>query len=292
MQVTSPKNHPGPLFQKLLPNFLLLLMMRKKKDIIESFGRREGQGIDIVFSFDTTGSMYPCLQTVQSKIIEVTSTIFRQVRDVGADVRVAIIAHGDYNDPKVIQRLEFSTSAADIKTFIDDITPTKGGYAPEAYELALQVAARLPWDATHAKALVLIGDEVPNSTNHTEEKISWRAEVEHLLKSGVFIYGVQAGDSSHASPFYKEISEVISEATKGPKGRHLHLDNIDLLPQMFLATTADGKPAPGAIEKQADNPDPQKEFHLKEPWWNEDNDLCTVPEYKKEGDRWVRVKKL
>jgi hypothetical protein len=47
-------------------------------------------GIDVVFSFDTTGSMYPCLEEVRTKLQEITK---RLVKDI-PNIRIALIAHG------------------------------------------------------------------------------------------------------------------------------------------------------------------------------------------------------
>ena len=50
--------------------------------------------IDIVFSFDTTGSMYPCLTQVRRKVKETVKFLFEEV----PNIRIGIITHGDYCD--------------------------------------------------------------------------------------------------------------------------------------------------------------------------------------------------
>ncbi|MDF5714604.1 MAG: hypothetical protein PUP93_12125 [Rhizonema sp. NSF051] len=50
--------------------------------------------IEVVFSFDTTGSMYPCLTQVRRKIKE---TVTRLINEITL-IRIGIIAHGDYCD--------------------------------------------------------------------------------------------------------------------------------------------------------------------------------------------------
>ena len=72
---------------------------------------------DIVISFDTTGSMYPCLAEVRRHTTAMTDRLFREI----PDLRVAIIAHGDYCDgPKVITKLDFTDNQEEIKKFIQD----------------------------------------------------------------------------------------------------------------------------------------------------------------------------
>ncbi len=58
-------------------------------------------GIDVVFSFDTTGSMYPCLEEVRHKLKEI---IERLLKDI-PNIRIALIAQGifpiDNNDSDI-----------------------------------------------------------------------------------------------------------------------------------------------------------------------------------------------
>src|SRR5579885_2809732 len=50
--------------------------------------------VEVVFSFDTTGSMYPCLTQVRRKV---KSTVTRLAEEIDG-IRIGIIAHGDYCD--------------------------------------------------------------------------------------------------------------------------------------------------------------------------------------------------
>ncbi|GJD17992.1 hypothetical protein RIVM261_029480 [Rivularia sp. IAM M-261] len=50
--------------------------------------------IEVVFSFDTTGSMYPCLTQVRRRIKE---TVTRLMNELPL-IKIGIIAHGDYCD--------------------------------------------------------------------------------------------------------------------------------------------------------------------------------------------------
>jgi hypothetical protein len=48
--------------------------------------------IEVVFSFDTTGSMYPCLTQVRRKIETTVSRLLNEIEGI----RIGIIARGDY----------------------------------------------------------------------------------------------------------------------------------------------------------------------------------------------------
>lgn len=102
---------------------------------------------DIVFSFDTTGSMGSCIADVRRNIERVSTKLFDQI----PSLRLAIIAHGDYCDSEdTIRILDFTTDKESIKKFIKNAPNTSGGDYPECYELVLHRARELSWrpDAT------------------------------------------------------------------------------------------------------------------------------------------------
>ena len=76
--------------------------------------------IEIVFSFDTTGSMYPCLTQVRRKI---KSTVTRLMEEI-KDIRIGIIAHGDYCDAGstyVIKMFDLSSDSEAICNFVENV---------------------------------------------------------------------------------------------------------------------------------------------------------------------------
>ena len=138
----------------------------------------ENRNTDIVISFDTTGSMYPCLAEVRRNVTNMTERLFREI----PSLRIAIIAHGDYCDKeKVITQLDFTTDQNAIKNFIQNAPSTSGGDYPECYELVLRNVKSLSWRSDASmKSLILIGDAPPHEKNENPEKIDWRYEAESL----------------------------------------------------------------------------------------------------------------
>lgn len=164
-----------------------------KAELLTSFALTAGSSsVEIIFSFDTTGSMASCLGEVRSKVSE---TVTRLLKDI-PKIRIGIIAHGDYCDDatssRTIQMLDFSDDVATICKFVNTVGSTGGGDAPEAYELALQYARKkFSWSPDYSKALVMIGDEVPHPPSYTTKKINWKTETDKLSEMGVKIYGVR-----------------------------------------------------------------------------------------------------
>ncbi|PRP82097.1 hypothetical protein PROFUN_03787 [Planoprotostelium fungivorum] len=194
-----------------------------RDELIASFDA--SKGVEVAFSFDTTGSMADCLQKVRAKITETAEKLLKDIKDI----KIAIIAHGDYVDNlKAIQVLDLTNNVRKIKKFVDGAGTTYGDDAPEAYELALREANHLSWTKEKSKALVMIGDEVPHPPSFTTESIDWYEETDKLREKGVKVYGVRALNCSHAVPFYEEISERTG-------GLPIRFESFDMIVEMFMA---------------------------------------------------------
>lgn len=183
--------------------------------------------IEVVFSFDTTGSMYPCLTQVRRKIKE---TVTRLIGEIPL-IKIGIMAHGDYCDQGstyVIKKFNITSDVNAICDFVQNVEPTGGGDAPECYELVLHEAQSLSWSDAASKSLVLIGDDIPHPPAHNPKKLNWREEVDKLAQKGIMVYGVQALNRSHATPFYKELAEKSG-------GFHVNLDQFSYITDLFLA---------------------------------------------------------
>ena len=188
--------------------------------------------IDVCLTFDTTGSMYPCLTQVRRNVAGLCRTLFKDI----PDLRLAIIAHGDYCDahePYVTKLFDFSTNLDTITTFVQKVEPTFGGDAPECYELVLMEArTKLKWKSGRSKVIVMIGDDVPHGPTYPQNtlKIDWRNELGLLLEAGINVYGVHAmpGCRQHSKAFYTEIA-------KKTGGFYLTLDQFSSVADLIMA---------------------------------------------------------
>ncbi len=183
---------------------------------------------DIVISFDTTGSMYPCLAEVKRNISNITERLFKEI----PLLRIAIIAHGDYCDgDKVITQLDFTNDQNQIKQFIQDAPSTSGGDYPECYELVLKNTKELSWRSNASvKSLILIGDAPPHETNENPYKINWRLEAESLKNRNIQVFSVQCLNNGNyeAFNFYSELAEITN-------GYHVFLDQFSYIKDMIQA---------------------------------------------------------
>lgn len=197
--------------------------------------------IEILFSFDTTGSMYPCLTQVRRKISE---TVNRLAKDIPG-IRIGIIAHGDYCDAGssyVTKALQLTDDGAAVVRFVDKVGPTGGGDAPECYELVLHEARSFNWTDGYKRALVLIGDDVPHPPAQNPKKLDWRTELEALSDMGIPVYGVQALNRRHATKFYEELARKSG-------GFHVTLDQFAHIVDALLAIAYNQQGGAPALEK-------------------------------------------
>lgn len=188
-------------------------------------------GVDVGISFDTTGSMYPCLTQVRRNVEQTVRRLFRDI----PNLRIAIIAHGDYCDARssyVTKTFDFSTNIEATCRFVKNVGMTGGGDSPECYELVLNESRSLKWKAGNAKAFVMIGDDVPHERTYSgnTKRIDWRNELELLLEAGINVYGVHAmpGIRQHSRSFYQEIARKTG-------GYYLTLDQFAAINDILLA---------------------------------------------------------
>jgi len=183
--------------------------------------------IEVVFSFDTTGSMYPCLTQVRRKIKETVTRLMKEV----PNMRIGIIAHGDYCDKGstyVTKAFDLSDNTNAICSFVQNVEATGGGDLPECYELVLHEAQSLSWLPHTRKCLVLIGDDVPHGPADNPKKINWRTEIDKLSGMKIPVYGIQCLGRKHATKFYEELAHKSG-------GFHVTLDQFSYITDLVMA---------------------------------------------------------
>eukprot|EP00026_Physarum_polycephalum_P003625 Phypoly_transcript_03638.p1 GENE.Phypoly_transcript_03638~~Phypoly_transcript_03638.p1 ORF type:complete len:690 (+),score=148.68 Phypoly_transcript_03638:252-2321(+) len=279
-----------------------------KEDLLSSFAKgAKSSKVEIVFSFDTTGSMSSCIKEVMKKVKETTTRLMKDI----PDIRIGIIAHGDYCDYNtyVVQCLDLTKDVDKICKFVDSVKSTTGGDAPEAYELALKEARFFSWEDDTSKALVMIGDEVPHPPSFTTENINWWEELDCLVNMGVKVYGVRALNSNHSIPFYQEMSERSGTVSITFNSFHLIVDmflaicyreaSAEKLQEFQEEVQKEGKMTEemGTIFETLSKPNPtipqsekKKKKKCSEPWYDLDMDNGS-PQYKMDAQtkKWSPI---
>ena len=138
--------------------------------------------MEIVFSFDTTGSMCSCLDEVRGRVQDMVQRLQSDI----PGIRIAIFAHGDYCDKGrtyVIKYEDLTDDVPKLCNFAKSVGGTGGGDADECYELVMHhVRMKLSWTPGSQRALVLIGDCNPHEPDYplNTRKLNWRDEADKL----------------------------------------------------------------------------------------------------------------
>lgn len=175
--------------------------------------------MEIVLSFDTTGSMSGCLNEVRGRVSDMVQRLQADI----PGIKMALFAHGDYCDSHnyVTKYVDFTDNVVELVDFAQNVKSTGGGDSDECYELVLyEVRTKLSWTPGSQRALVLIGDCNPHEPSYPQNKLKldWRKEADALGKIGVRIYSVQCHNYG-ADKFYKDIA-------KRTDGRYLKLSDF------------------------------------------------------------------
>jgi hypothetical protein len=196
------------------------------------------QLVEVLVSFDTTGSMSHALHEVRAGIITLLNEMFRDV----PNLRIGLLAHGDYCDktnPRsyLTKQVGLTDDKKKLIDFVNTTGDTSGGDAAECYEHVLWCAKHFRWTHGSKRVLVMIGDDVPHAANdrQNEARLDWRTELGDLHGMGVQIYGVQAGTHHYAEHFWAQLGHVTG-------GHHLRLQEFSDVPRMIqgIARLAQG----------------------------------------------------
>ncbi|KAL3869276.1 hypothetical protein ACJMK2_041979 [Sinanodonta woodiana] len=186
---------------------------------------------EIVFSFDTTGSMYGCLAEVRNRLGEMVRELNRNI----SGIRIAIFSHGDYGDERnhgyLTKYVDFTNDAQKLCNYVRDVGKT-GGSGKAVYELVMRQVQTLSWTNGSHRALVLIGDTLPHEANDSGnvQRLVWKNEVARLRDMGVKIYAIQCGDSGYRDETTSFFRYIASRSF----GYYMSLSNFSQVSQLLL----------------------------------------------------------
>lgn len=164
--------------------------------------------MELVISFDDTGSMY----SVRAQVRQKCAALVKQLFGLDKDIRIGIIIHNDYCDKDTIQHLDLTNNIDQIISFINKSSSCGGGDSDECYELAISYFHnRFSWKSDK-KVAILIGDCEPHKVGYKFGKITnyldWKKELESCTTKGIKVYPVQALGRSSSNYFYDGISTL------------------------------------------------------------------------------------
>lgn len=166
--------------------------------------------LDLLISFDDTGSMSSVRKEVRSKINDLVNNLFTNI----SGLRIGVIIHNDYCDgPKeLLRKLDFTSDKNAIYNFVNQSTCQGGGDYEEAYAYVLNSMKSFSWEA-EKRVGILIGDATPHEKGHRSggvvEAYDWRQECTELSSlNGVQVYTIQALGNRNAVHFYESVANI------------------------------------------------------------------------------------
>lgn len=167
--------------------------------------------MEVVFSFDDTGSMSSCRRQVRQQITKIVDELF----GLNPEIRIGIIIHNDYCDKDTIQHLDLTNDKVNIISFINRDSSCGGGDSDECYELAINYFhTKFNWQSSKRIA-VLIGDCEPHKPGYTYggkvvNTLDWKQELQKCVDSSIRVYPVQCLNRYSSNNFYNTIAKVCS----------------------------------------------------------------------------------
>jgi molecular chaperone DnaK len=171
--------------------------------------------LDVVFMFDTTGSMNPYIEQVKAHLSRMVGELVEFI----PDLRLAIIGYGDHDqdqkEPYVVYPIDFSQDKEKLASDIQKMEQTYGGDTPEAIADALHAATELSWIPSNNKAIILVGDAPPHGEYRGQDAypncpngFDWKAEFKRLSDDmDVTFYTILCGSDPDAERVWRQIAE-------------------------------------------------------------------------------------
>ncbi len=124
--------------------------------------RLKQDGLEIVITFDSTGSMEGEIQEVKNKIERMGSVLFRIVEKT----RISVCTYRDVDSKYVVKGIPLTDNLGDIVNFLEDVSSGGGGDDPEAVHMGLEWSIKKNQFRDKArKVILLFGDAPPHAAD-------------------------------------------------------------------------------------------------------------------------------
>ncbi|KPJ55007.1 hypothetical protein AMJ47_03040 [Parcubacteria bacterium DG_72] len=133
---------------------------------------------DILFAFDTTGSMIFAIDQAQTYAIDIMNTLKTLIPDAAFGVAhfedYPISPYGQAGDTPYTLDLGITTDTGAVETAINALTLGSGGDAPQSYTRVMHETytdTSIGWRTDAQQILIILGDNVSHDDNLTQDPI-------------------------------------------------------------------------------------------------------------------------
>ena len=137
------------------------LLADGNEDFGKLLARLQKDGLDIVITFDSTGSMQGEIDQVKDQIERIGSVLFQLI----PKTRISICTYRDEGDDYVVKGLPLTDSLAEVALYLKDVQASGGGDGPEAVDQGLEWSIeKNDFRRRARKVILLFGDAPPRAS--------------------------------------------------------------------------------------------------------------------------------
>ncbi len=170
-------------------------------------------GLEIVFVFDSTGSMSHTIHDTKTTILQMLAVL----QSLVPDARIGLVTYRDKGPRErfVVRQIPLGLDPWRASNFVQFVTAEGGGDRPEDVRAGLQAAFAQPWRSGARRVVVLAGDAPP----HESDQQRLLSEVRSFVANGrssvhtLVTSPDTAGEDTHAA--FKKIATAGKGTSQG-----------------------------------------------------------------------------
>ena len=180
------------------------LMASGEEEFSAMITRLRKTGLDIVITFDSTGSMQGEIDQVKGQISRIGSVLFKMIEKT----RIGICTYRDYGDTYVVDGLPLTDNLSEIILYLEKISASGGGDKPEAVDQGLAWATEQPFRKAARKVILLFGDAPPRPS----KSLSCQKMASEFRRKGGIVSTVTCRNSQRMDDFVNIAESGAGEA--------------------------------------------------------------------------------
>ena len=172
-------------------------------------GELRQSGLEIVFVFDSTGSMTRTIADTKATITEMLAVL----RALVPDARIGMVTYRDRGarEDYLTREVPLGLDYWQAVNFVQEVMAEGGGDRPEAVREGLDAAFGQPWHASARRVIVLAGDAPP----HEQEIAGLLRKIKAFSKDGRSFVHTLVTSPELAGDDTRDIFERIADAGRG-----------------------------------------------------------------------------
>ena len=136
-----------------------------QEDFSEMLTRLKSEGLDIVITFDSTGSMQGEIDQVKSQIERIGAVLYQLI----PKTKIGICTYRDETDLYVVKGLPLTSSLNEVVDYLEGIEAGGGGDEPEAVNAGLRWSIEKNNFRRRARKIILVFGDAPPHASRMDE---------------------------------------------------------------------------------------------------------------------------